>query len=173
MLRAADVEGNRTPFVAFSGNRDALASTCGSPPGVAGVVRQPIGCKRHHLLMPELLCCHLVVAIVTKVAGVLVFVAAAKSERLDMVDDGGKLDPVSTLAELTEASRSSHAPLTLALASPPSKALNDHEQRPEGRSRPLQRPVSGARCGTGDVIHSPCLQRCAARACRSPPPRPR
>lgn len=101
-------------------------SACRTPPRVPRVVGQAVRCERDHLLMAELLGGHLEVAFVAEVASVVVLVAASKGKRLDMVDDGRELHAVTSLAQLAEAGRSGHAPLTLTLPSPTAEALGGH-----------------------------------------------
>lgn len=63
-----------------------------------GIVGQPVGSERDHLLMTELLGGDLVVAVVAEVAGVVVVVAASESKRLDVIDDGSELHAVAVMA---------------------------------------------------------------------------
>ncbi len=76
--------------------------------------------------MTELFSCYLSVAVIAKVAGVVVLVAASKGKRLDVVDDGRELHAVTSLAQLAQAGRSGHAPLPLTLPSPTAEALDGH-----------------------------------------------
>lgn len=56
--------------------------------------------RLHRLTIPELLCGHLDMARIAKVAGVLVLIAAAKRQWHDVVDYGGKHSPAAIAAPL-------------------------------------------------------------------------
>jgi len=67
-----------------------------------GVKWHPIGPAPSNGAMPELLRCHVAMAVVAEVPRIFIIVAAAERERLNMIDDSGEDGQPLGIAPFTE-----------------------------------------------------------------------